>query len=384
MSGLGERAFEHVRALAQNIGPRPAGSAAEGRAFDYIAGQLRQWGYAPETLPARFAPLPRFFPLYSLGALAWMLAAWDVRRWPLAALALPLVLIALPQLAREIIHRRPRTHATQNLIAYTAPAPHTLIFCAHVDSARATVFHHPTLRWLQHYTVFIALRVALAAAALGALHLIGFTVPAAFDIALRGLSLALGGWWLFSELANQLAFGERYAPGAHDNASGVGVVLALAEALAAHPLPNVRVGFLFTGAEETGLHGAESFAEANAAQAGSAIVNLDMVGAGPRLRFVTGDGTFIPRRTDAGLQQLIQRASPEARGLWYTLRGGDYLPFLRRGWRVASLQTSGAPRAELAYHSVADALEVIDPAALGRTAETALAVAQKFSYRQGA
>jgi hypothetical protein len=380
MSDLGQRAFEHVRALAHDIGPRPAGSAAEGRAFDYIAGQLRQWGYAPETLPARFAPLPRFFPLYSLGALALILAAWDVRRWPLAAIALPVFLIALPQLAREIIHRRPRAQSTQNLIAYTAAAsPRTLFFCAHVDSARATIFNHPALRWLQYYTVFIALRVALAAAALGLLHWAGFTVPAVFDVALRWLSLVLGGWWLFSELANQLMSGGRYAPGAHDNASGVGVVLALAEALAAQPLPNARVGFLFTGAEETGLHGAESFVEANAAQAGRAIVNLDMVGAGSRLRFVTGDGTFIPRRTDAGLQQLIQHASPEARGLWYTLRGGDYLPFLRRGWRVASLQTSGALPAELAYHSMADALEVIDPAALGRTAEVALTVAKKFS-----
>lgn len=39
-------AFEHVRILAEGIGPRPAGSEAERRAAEYIAGELRSYGYS--------------------------------------------------------------------------------------------------------------------------------------------------------------------------------------------------------------------------------------------------------------------------------------------------------------------------------------------------
>jgi aminopeptidase YwaD len=44
----GELAFQHVKALAVDIGPRPAGSEAEIEAADYIADQLRSYGYVVE------------------------------------------------------------------------------------------------------------------------------------------------------------------------------------------------------------------------------------------------------------------------------------------------------------------------------------------------
>ena len=40
-SSLGLRAYEHLSYLTQEIGPRPAGSLAENRTQDYIAGQLQ-------------------------------------------------------------------------------------------------------------------------------------------------------------------------------------------------------------------------------------------------------------------------------------------------------------------------------------------------------
>lgn len=39
----------HVRALAVEIGARPAGSSAEAEAADYVARQFESWGYAVET-----------------------------------------------------------------------------------------------------------------------------------------------------------------------------------------------------------------------------------------------------------------------------------------------------------------------------------------------
>jgi len=39
-----ERAYSYLEVLAGEIGERPAGSAAESRAVDYIAGQFKSWG----------------------------------------------------------------------------------------------------------------------------------------------------------------------------------------------------------------------------------------------------------------------------------------------------------------------------------------------------
>jgi hypothetical protein len=50
----GELAFEHVEALAVDIGPRPAGSDAEMEAARYIGDQLRSYGYVVEEQTFEF------------------------------------------------------------------------------------------------------------------------------------------------------------------------------------------------------------------------------------------------------------------------------------------------------------------------------------------
>jgi len=50
----GELAYQHVKALAVDIGPRPAGSDAEMEAAHYIGDQLRSYGYAVEEQTFEF------------------------------------------------------------------------------------------------------------------------------------------------------------------------------------------------------------------------------------------------------------------------------------------------------------------------------------------
>lgn len=373
MTDFGARAFQHICFLAQKIGPRPAGSPAERQAFDYITGQLESWGYPVERQPVRFAP-PRFFPLFALGGSMVVIAGWAVGGFPWLALWLPLLILALPQLARWLIRRRPRTAFSENIFAQTESP--TLIVCAHVDSARASFFHNRDWLWLQSKTMFVVSRVGIAIAVFSLLALIGVELPVV-NAALGLIGTVVGGWWAAVETLNQLALRDRWSPGAHDNASGVAVALTLAEHFASHPLDNARLGFLFTGAEETGLHGAEAFAEQmkpdkfprEANPSGLFVLNLDMVGAGKELRFVAGEGTLTPLRTDARLNALIRQAHPAARNVWYSVRSGDFAAFLRRGIPAASLQTGGSEKADLAYHTVNDTIEVIEESALQMTAE---------------
>jgi hypothetical protein len=274
-----------------------------------------------------------------------------------------------------LIRRRPRTAVSQNLIAYTpgADSAPTLVLCAHVDTAPASAFRARPLVWLRGNLMFAALRVAWAAAAVAALDVLGLQLPGALIQLVSAAALVTGLVWAGMEAVDQWLRGDRYSPGAHDDASGVGVLLAVAEHLAAHPLARQRVGFLFTGAEETGMHGADTIAPALRGRR-LAVLNLDMVGAGDALHFVTRDGALRQRATDDGLNDLIRAARPDARGLAYTLRSGDVLAFLRHGVRAGSLQTGGARAAELAYHTVDDTPDVIDVESLAQTAQTVLAI----------
>jgi Zn-dependent M28 family amino/carboxypeptidase len=286
--------------------------------------------------------------------------------------------------------------------------------------------HRRAWLWLQRQSVFIAMRVSIAAALLGALILLGFPLPGVL-LTMLGLAGTLaGGWIALAELLNQFAHRNRYSPGANDNASGVGVVLALAEHFAARPPAHVRLGFLFTGAEETGLHGATAFAATVTGGAVSfdphsaslrglscaartlsgaiakskgaplrsgrlqhdqrpmtldpaktAVLNFDMVGGGHRLGVVTRDGTLFALRTDEKLNALVHAAHPAAESLHHTLRSSDVAAFLRRGLPATGLQTLGSAEAELAYHTSNDTIAVVQPAALDLAARTALEMIQR-------
>jgi len=60
-----EKAFEHIKYLAQKIGPRPPGSSSELKAAQYIAGFLEQNGWKVRTQPFTQVVLRRDSPLSS-------------------------------------------------------------------------------------------------------------------------------------------------------------------------------------------------------------------------------------------------------------------------------------------------------------------------------
>lgn len=398
-----EAMIEHIRHLSETIGPRPAGSPAEEQARAYICERLTGWGYTPERQPAAFAPLPRLLPFGLLVWLALVTGGWLVGDFPWVGLALPLLIPLLPQISRWLLNMRPRKNHSENVITY-APAPAalrlTLLLCAHVDSARAVPLHGVWLR-LHGYTLDIAQRAALAAGALAVAQFLGLLVPPILIIAIGGLATLAGLWFAVDDLWIQLAHRGRYSPGANDNASGVALLLAAAEHFAAQPPQNIRLGFLFTTAEETGMHGAEAFAAGLAGRekparppaprrgrgnenvppppplSGTVVINLDMVGAGDTLRLVTHEGVYLPLVTDDRLNDLIRQAHPAVSEIGYTIKSGDFTAFLRRGFPAASLQTTGNATAELAYHTVDDKADVIDLAALEMTLSAVIGVVNR-------
>lgn len=380
---LAPRAGAHIAHLVDVIGPRPAGSAAERAAGDYVEAQLRAQGYAPERQPVVFAPHVAFVPWFALGGLTLLAAAAWLESLPAIAFLSLAYIIVLPEWIGIISRARARTGQSQNIIAYTsapANAP-TLLIAAHVDSAPASALGLTALRALHQQIMFVNLRVAWALAALAVLSLAGLQLP---ELALtlgRAVGIVAGATWLALEIGSQLGGPRDFAPGANDNASGVGVALAVAERLATRPPSRLRVGFLFTGAEETGLHGAEAFAATLTPGARVAVLNLDMVGAGRDLITLAQDGALRTFETDAELNGLLRECDPGVHDRIFKLRSGDHAPFLRRGIRAAALQAVGHTTAELAYHTPADDLSLIDPRTLDRVARLVCAVIDMADLR---
>ncbi|NUR06529.1 MAG: M28 family peptidase [Nocardioidaceae bacterium] len=164
------------------------------------------------------------------------------------------------------------------------------------------------------------------------------------------------------------------APGAEDNASGVGVLLAVAEAVAGRRtrLPVLFVAF---GAEEprgagddhhhygsrhyvAGLGPAER-------RAVRGMVSLDRVGVGP-VAVVSSTGPPDPAR--ARVLAAARRAGVPVAPMTDD-RASDHWSFVLAG--MPGTRVGSTPYA--AYHSTADRVGVVEPAQLRRSARLALA-----------
>ncbi|MBI9049397.1 MAG: DUF4910 domain-containing protein [Anaerolineaceae bacterium] len=365
---LQESAIDYLRVLAQHIGERPAGSPAEKQAMDYIQEKMEKAGYHIERTPAAFASEWPYFPLFGIGALLLMLAGFLLSVTPIPALLLPLLYIALPQVSRWMIQKKERTKQSENLFASIPDAGQTnrLIVCAHVDSGKMSGLQKPI--WINFYNqlLFYGQRIAIFLAMLAIVQMVGVRLPIEIFIAVRVLVLLLGGIWFSLDLVAQLGGSGRCSPGANDNASGVAVAMAFAQSSKVKPPKKYQIAFLFTGAEETGLHGAETFAKKLNPET-DVVLNLDMVGIGDQLHYVTAEGTLNILRTDKVLNKVIVQSDKNAKGIWYTVRSGDFAAFLRNGIRATSLEMRSGNQTGYHYHSRFDHIYNIDENALNAT-----------------
>lgn len=164
------------------------------------------------------------------------------------------------------------------------------------------------------------------------------------------------------------------APGAEDNASGVGVLLAAADAVvsARTRLPVVWVAF---GAEEPRGPTDDDHHFGSRAYVGAltrverrnlrAMVSLDRVGVGAAVPVGSaGDGDPVQRRLlGAGRRTGVPTVAVPLS------RSSDHWSFVRAGLPGARLGSTSYD----AYHSATDLPDVVDPEQLGRTGRLLLA-----------
>lgn len=155
---------------------------------------------------------------------------------------------------------------------------------------------------------------------------------------------------------DHLGYNPELMPGAHDNASGVAVLLAVAEALSASRVPFKRsIVFVAFGAEEQGVRGSEFYVAhpfvPNVRT--KAMLNLESVGRGEAIG--AGSGRNFPQLWEVierlNKQYIHRRVTASANANLARPRQ-DAAHFLWAGVPTVSFGTSGAkPLPYASYHT---------------------------------
>jgi len=382
---------------------RPSASDGERQAAESIAGWLRELGCRAEVeqesahggywwpiglanTAAALAALSALraggregwrAPLARAGATAVATAAaaalWDDlghgRRW----------------FRRAVLPRRP----TWNVVAHAGErsAARTVVLIAHHDAAHSGLVFHPALGRLgpriapraherSSHTLPILYAVWLGPVMIALGSLLGRR-----GLARAGAALAL------AASAAMLDIGSRaVVPGANDNLSAVGVLIAIAAALRERPVEGVRVLLVSTGSEESFSEGMQAFLERHGAEldhASTEFVCLECLG-GAHLIVLEGEGMLRMRDYPPAMREALADAAAAAgvrirRGL-RTVAATDAVIALRAGYRVVTLASVEDTKLPLNYHWPSDRPEALH----WQTIEDAIAVCERFISRRAA
>ncbi len=375
---LNQRALEHLRHWAEEIGPRPSTGEGQKRAIRYAARVLRDAGLQDLTFQTYLAGRHTYWP-YILSFLAGMVGNLAYLLYPrrltsfIAALlngAGARAFFAQSDFednwARSVLPKGEGVNLIARISAVENPR-YRLVLSAHLDTHKTPwVYREP--RTLRLFSAIVAGSFASLVTSAG-LHawrtVMGrprgrwmTTLPLLLQAAALGLALE----------------GEAspYTPGANDNASGAAVVLALAEHLARHPLPQTDVWVVFTDCEEVGAYGMDAFLRRyGEALRDAYFLNVDMVGVGtPALQSV--DGLLRRYRVHPELwdkaAQVVEKHPQWCIKPWvgaYT----DATVATKHGFKaltVTMVLPSGHPAAKYGgyWHQMQDRFEHIEPATL--------------------
>jgi hypothetical protein len=370
--------MNHIRYLAETIGPRGSTTPEEAEAARYAARALQEAGVEPVTesfASARSAwyPYALFAGLLLLGELLF----WVGGRWgAIAALvvALPSLFSVLLELAfranplRWLLPKGPSQNVW-GLIPSADEAREQVVIMGHLDSHR-TPLAFSTDRWVKLFGTLVPLAL-VSSLLLIVLFAIGVATEGwLWRVASAPLGLITLGLLSITLQADRTP----YSAGANDNASGAAVVLSIAERLARHPLRHTAVWAVLSGCEEVGCYGAETFARNHGRELGKAIwIVLDSVGglgAGPA--YLTSETFLLACRSDPDLLALADRVaggSPDL-GAYSHAFAGAYTEGaigVKHGFRVLTFVGSRRDGALPEWHRPTDTVENVDPAVVERT-----------------
>ena len=303
-----QRALRHASEVTNASPGRGSATRAEAQAAEYVRSQLASLGLA-DIRQQPFRGLRSIWLFFSLAfgmALVGHAAFWLLRAptgW-LAALVdhlfgfchERLLAVAEADLSKIIPCKRACRMAPARISSPGCPllanVQQQVVLVAHLDSHRAVWgFASDLLLRISRVIVPLAIYGVFAAPLLYLLA--GLTQLVVF--AYFGLLFALVHFlaWFTGATADL----GPYSPGANDNASAVGTLLALAERLQQEPLPHTEVWLAFTGCEESGCDGMRVFLDEYGEKLKEAFfLDFELVGIGEKLGYLQSEGLLRRQR----------------------------------------------------------------------------------------
>ncbi len=317
-----ERALHHARHIATRIGPRGAATPEEKRAADYVQQQMQRLGLQQVRLESFSAPTYGWLVI----ALAFSLAVWSVFAcWGAFYLtqtrfiggmfgallsAFALVVITLEANLRDNPLRRLVTRGrSYNAIGWQASAEsirQRVVLVSHLDTPPAArPFKTPRRARLFRGVLLIG---ALSLFASVVLYLLGGLDIWEWAFVWAGVCGLLQSLVIIQSL--QADHGD-FTPGANNNASGIGVVLALSERVKHAPLRNTEVWFVCCGSHTTGSSGLRALLQQHGEELREAwFIGFEGVGVGQRLISAQREG-WPGRSLHPALRDLLDRSRRE-------------------------------------------------------------------------
>ncbi|HSR47396.1 MAG TPA: M28 family peptidase [Anaerolineales bacterium] len=368
--------MDHVRHLAETIGPRGSTTSKEREAADYAAETLRHAGLDPSiqtftSAKSGWYPSALFAALMLLSFLVfWFAGGWG------AVGALLIAMAALLSVLRELAFRSnplrwvlPRGRS-QNVVARIAAAGEAkwrVILMGHLDSHR-TPLAFSSDGWLRLFGLLVPIGLAASVALI--LIFLGAAVSMATIWRPISIPFALAMLGLF--LITIQADLTKYTPGANDNASGAAVVLAIAERLARQPLRQTDVWAVLSGCEEVGCYGAEAFAQSQTDRGSeTAWFTLDSLGTRRGTPcYLSQERFLLTARSDPQLVKIadsIAQRRPELGARAHAGFAGAYTESAigaKHGFRVLTLISLTPEGRPTEWHRPTDVVDRLDPSSV--------------------
>jgi hypothetical protein len=364
--------MEAVRVLADEIGPRPPCSEGEQRAARWCAARLQARGLQVqvEAFESRPTAAPMIASYLAVSAAAALLLA------ALPLLAFVAGIAALVLYARDVDGRPlvpARGGTSHNVVARRGGStPPVLVVVAELDSGWASPRFGPRFPpgprgWAIAVHGALVLVPAIAAAAWVAEST--RPLPSTLWLVALVLTAVLAGAGASELYASRKRQG---LDGANDNASGVAVLLQVADRFVA---PDVW--WVLVGSAHSGNIGMQRFLDLHAHELGEArILSLVGVGAG-RLTAPAEDGMLRPRRADAPLIDAAVEAGAEMRSL-RTVQSAAAVALVRQrpALTIAGLDERGS----IAHQGLpSDSVDRIDDESLDRATDLVARVVEVFT-----
>ena len=339
---------------------RGSASPGERRAAEWLAGELRDAGCRDVRVEEEPAHGGYWWPLGILNAGSALAALLGRLPAALAGAAASAAVYDDVSGGRLWFRRRTLPHrSTWNVLGELGErgAPRTVVFIAHHDAAHSGLVFHPALpRIGMKLTPKLHERAnqsipIIFGVFLGPLQLALWGLTGRRRLKRNGLICALGAAAAMANIG-----GSRVVPGANDNLSAVGALVALARELSLDPLSGVRVILLSTGSEESFMEGMQAFGRRHFGEldrATTEFVCLECIGS-PHLCIVEAEGMLRMRHYTASSRDRLERAGRAARveltrGL-RTVAATDALIPLRAGYPTCTLGGVDETKFPAEYH----------------------------------